>query len=565
MAPTGAPLVTVVVIAYNDAARLPRAVASALRQRLREIEVVVVDDASTDSTGSVADALATRDSRVRVLHLPTNSGGCSRPRNAGVEQARGEFVMFLDSDDELTPNACQDLWRAASQEDADFSAGLTVRVYDGPHGWRGYWKPELYARREVVDGLAARPELMADTLSTNKCWRRSFLLEHGLAFPEGMHFEDLVFTAQAYAAARRFVLVPQPVYLWHVASGEGEASITNRRSELANLRDRLEANRRIDGVLTEHGLQDLKLTKDVKFVRHDLRLYAQDLLTAEPERAHAVMAELGDYLRTLEPGAARQAGPMHAVEVFAITQGDLAGARSAARYLGHGRKVSELLVQDGDRVLWGGRHQGSPGARDALDVTELGLHARPTFFHEVTELRREGAVLHVSGRTLNQLGKLAAASLQLRARPRWRVGTTRQIAITRTGTDDHWLQWSVALDLASALRPWGLVDELYELEVVAGVDGSERADPLTADVLQDELDVPARPRLSRLTGTHWRPVVSPHGNLQLRLVALSASSQRLRRLVPVGRAEALARRSRRRLLAARQRARLRASARRGPA
>src|SRR5205823_1311155 len=104
------PTLTVVVIVYNDGLRLPHAVRSVLRQSLASVEIVIVDDASTDQSGAVADSLAkAHGERIRVVHLPENSGGCSRPRNAGIDAARGRWVMFLDSDDVLPPDACRAL------------------------------------------------------------------------------------------------------------------------------------------------------------------------------------------------------------------------------------------------------------------------------------------------------------------------------------------------------------------------------------------------------------------------------------------------------------------------
>ena len=92
------PRVSVVVIGYNDAEHLPIAVQSATTQSLRDIEVIVVDDGSTDRTPEVTARLAAADSRVRMIRLADNSGGCSRPRNAGLAEATGDYVMFLDSD-----------------------------------------------------------------------------------------------------------------------------------------------------------------------------------------------------------------------------------------------------------------------------------------------------------------------------------------------------------------------------------------------------------------------------------------------------------------------------------
>src|SRR3954453_135688 len=100
------PAVSVVVICFDDAPHLPAAVRSAIRQSLRDLEVVIVDDGSTDDTPAVASALAAADPRVRYHRRGANSGGCSRPRNTGLSLATGDYVTFLDSDDVLPRGAC---------------------------------------------------------------------------------------------------------------------------------------------------------------------------------------------------------------------------------------------------------------------------------------------------------------------------------------------------------------------------------------------------------------------------------------------------------------------------
>src|SRR5690348_2031486 len=104
------PDVTVVVIAYNDAARIETAVRSVLDQSLRSREVIVVDDHSTDATPEVMRRLAEQyPEDIKFHRLAANSGHCGAPRNEGVRHARGRFVMFLDSDDTLDRHACRNL------------------------------------------------------------------------------------------------------------------------------------------------------------------------------------------------------------------------------------------------------------------------------------------------------------------------------------------------------------------------------------------------------------------------------------------------------------------------
>ncbi len=215
-----APAVSVVVIVYNDEARLPTAVRSVLEQTLRSVEVVIVDDRSTDGSYERARLLAAeRPDRVRAYRLPENSGGCGAPRNHGIRQARGDYVLFLDSDDVLERNACRNMLEAAETTGADLVCGLCVRVHvDARTRKEVPWYPWLYARTRTLDSISELPDLMVfDTLSTNKCYRRDFLREHGLEFPVGIYYEDLLFSARAYTAARRITLIPHRVYDWNVA------------------------------------------------------------------------------------------------------------------------------------------------------------------------------------------------------------------------------------------------------------------------------------------------------------------------------------------------------------
>ena len=144
------PEASVVVIAYNDARRLPRAVASVLAQSMGDVETVIVDDASTDGTGQVADRLAAaHPGRVRAIHLPANSGGCGRPRNIGIERSHGRYLMFLDSDDLLDRHACLNLVSAA--------ADGKIMIWDPTNG-------QEVATLEALPGSIRHMTLSADGL-----------------------------------------------------------------------------------------------------------------------------------------------------------------------------------------------------------------------------------------------------------------------------------------------------------------------------------------------------------------------------------------------------------------
>ena len=111
------PQLSVIVPAYNARETLKRCLDSILGQSFRDLELIVVDDGSTDETPRICDEYAAADERVRVLHQP--NGGVSRARNAGIDAARGERLAFVDADDHLLPEAYETMLRALEATGAE--------------------------------------------------------------------------------------------------------------------------------------------------------------------------------------------------------------------------------------------------------------------------------------------------------------------------------------------------------------------------------------------------------------------------------------------------------------
>ncbi len=223
------PDVTVVIAVYNGMPELTRCVTSALTQSLdpSRVEVVVVDDGSTDGT---ADELA----RLQALHLgrlhvvqQPPSGGPSRPRNVGLEQARGRYVFFLDADDHLAPQALERLVALADSNGADVVLGKIVKT--------GRKSPSVFAcDQDDADLFSSR---IIYTLNAQKLFRRSVLeAEPRIRFPEDLWTgEDAVFTMRAYLRAERIsVLASYACYYKERRPGGGH--VTSRPGAEPRLR-----------------------------------------------------------------------------------------------------------------------------------------------------------------------------------------------------------------------------------------------------------------------------------------------------------------------------------------
>lgn len=204
------PRVSVVVPVYNPGHLIERCIDSILGQSLaaEEYEAIFVDDGSTDETPGRLDALAARHRNVRVIHQ-ANSGWPGGPRNVGIDAARGEYIFFLDNDDALGPEALERMHALAVRNDADIVVGKMTG-----HGRSVARQPFRESRDRAT--LADSP--LVDSLTPHKLFRRAFLVDHGLRFPEGRRrLEDHVFVLNAYFAARVISVLADYVCYYHYA------------------------------------------------------------------------------------------------------------------------------------------------------------------------------------------------------------------------------------------------------------------------------------------------------------------------------------------------------------
>ncbi|MYS17816.1 glycosyltransferase, partial [Streptomyces sp. SID4982] len=196
------PRFSVIVPCFKVQGFLRECLDSVLQQSFGDLEVIAVDDRSPDGCGAILDEYAERDPRVRVLHLPENVG-LGRARNAGMPHATGDYLLFLDSDDTLTPGALAAVAdRLAESDDPD----VLVFDYARTYWWGGTRRNVLADVLAAEDGTftaAERPEIL-DLLMVvwNKVYRRDFVTGHGFEFPPG-YYEDTPWTFPVMLSAAR--------------------------------------------------------------------------------------------------------------------------------------------------------------------------------------------------------------------------------------------------------------------------------------------------------------------------------------------------------------------------
>lgn len=197
--------VSVIVPFFNPGANIDDCLASLTDQTLsaERFEAILVDDGSTDGSDIRVRDWAARRPQHFVYRRIAASGGPARPRNVGIDMAQGRYIQFLDSDDTLSPHALERQLAVADESGADVVVGKLASDF------RGIWHPLF---RETVTGKTLATYPLIQNLTVCKMFRRDFLAEHHVRFPEGPRYiEDQQICVQAYAHARSVAVVSDTI------------------------------------------------------------------------------------------------------------------------------------------------------------------------------------------------------------------------------------------------------------------------------------------------------------------------------------------------------------------
>ncbi|WP_067489246.1 bifunctional glycosyltransferase/CDP-glycerol:glycerophosphate glycerophosphotransferase [Actinomadura hibisca] len=290
-------MISVVVPVYNVEPYLDACLRSLAAQSLAGIEVVMVDDGSTDGSGRVAAKFAERDDRFRLIRQ--DNAGLGAARNAGVAEACGEYLAFVDSDDLLPPHALEYLLTALEETGSDFAAG-NVQRFDAAGVRQSPMHRRAFAETVHATHVTRRDELLVDRLVTNKLWRRSFWDEQGFEFPEGVLHEDILIAISAHFLASAVDVLEAPVYLWRVRPDE-DRSITQNRTREGALEHRVQAVRTVARFLSDQGLTDQKRRWDQAVLADDLRLFLQVLDEGDEDYRARFLDQANTYLAECDP------------------------------------------------------------------------------------------------------------------------------------------------------------------------------------------------------------------------------------------------------------------------
>lgn len=211
-------LVSIVIPIYNVESYLRQCIDSVMNQTHRNLDIILVDDGSTDSSGRIADEYAQADSRITVVHKM--NGGLSDARNVGTSIAKGDYLFYLDSDDYIDPSAIERLLHVAKSGDCDIVQGSFYYLYsdhllfDKRYGTSGN-NPSILTKNDAMKYLL--DNIKIKNFAWGKLYKKSLVIKY--EFPVGKYFEDSFWQFKIINECKNYGIVNDPITYYRQREG----------------------------------------------------------------------------------------------------------------------------------------------------------------------------------------------------------------------------------------------------------------------------------------------------------------------------------------------------------
>ena len=221
---TQTPKVTIIIPVYNVEQYLRQCLDSVVNQTMREIQIICVNDGSTDGSSAILEEYVARDPRMEVYHQENQGGGSAR--NAAYPYIRGKYTYFVDPDDWLELDLCQQCWDKAEVTEADF---IMVRhMYNADPTSSTSFDSAL---PEIRQSPEERHELLMLTATWQRFWLSDFLLSNNIRFSEGKRpSNDTLVSWKGTVLADRIAVLNHPLYHYRIRSGSYQTIVDERHS-----------------------------------------------------------------------------------------------------------------------------------------------------------------------------------------------------------------------------------------------------------------------------------------------------------------------------------------------
>lgn len=259
--------ISVIVTAYNIEEYLPRCLDSLLAQTYRHLEIIVVDDGSTDKTSDICDEYAAKSSNIKVIHR--KNGGPSAARNAGVKEAGGDYIGYVDGDDWTEPDMYEKMLEACLNVDAEIAICTYRQVGEGGEEIHPTGNiVELSGKEALEIYISGHAQYHIYHSVWSKLFKRNIITD--IMFPEGRKSEDIMYTTWAMTKACKCVFLDTPYYNYMV---DRNTSIMNNRLHERRFEDEIPFWKEQIAYLRSLGMDELAQKAAYQFYKRMLFYY----------------------------------------------------------------------------------------------------------------------------------------------------------------------------------------------------------------------------------------------------------------------------------------------------
>jgi CDP-glycerol glycerophosphotransferase (TagB/SpsB family)/glycosyltransferase involved in cell wall biosynthesis len=337
------PLLSVVVPFHDSVRQLPRTLESLLAQHDQKIEVILVDDGSTDGSREVADRYARAHRHIRVVEQA--HAGVGAARNRGVLHAHGEYLAFCDSDDRVVPGGYARLVRVLGWSGSDISVGSVAMQVKGRYQTPP-WANRSNARRQLAVPAAEIPEIFGNLMLGARVFRRSAWDEHGWRFTSDDERSDPSLVVTSLLGAGTVDVVPSVVYRWSFR--EDNRSLLQRDlRDARRVADRVRAFRRAGEVVVARGPEPVQST----YFSEVLHTVIPDLVRAAVCRENgyweALVGEVAGLVETMSPESFLHAPVEDRVISWLCARNERAATEEFLEYAFDNQRGHPFRIEDG--------------------------------------------------------------------------------------------------------------------------------------------------------------------------------------------------------------------------
>ena len=270
-------IVSVILPIYNVSDYLCECIDSVMKQTYKNLEIILVDDGSTDSCPQICDAYANKDNRIKVIHK--KNGGLSDARNVGIESSTGDYIALVDSDDVISPFFIEELYKTCEINGATIAACKFIKFNKITEIKKTikFENTELISGRELIKNIYKGIACDYGFTAWNKLYNRH--LFDSIKYPFGRIYEDTFTTYQLYFKARKVALIDTPLYFYRMRP----KSIMSSELSFKKIKDGVDADASVVKFFYNKDDSELLELASSYFCMETLRTYFKDIKTVKKE------------------------------------------------------------------------------------------------------------------------------------------------------------------------------------------------------------------------------------------------------------------------------------------